>query len=105
MKMKPLKQKKKKELLFSFKRAMDFKNLQELCDKYWEVSSEFSQQCYDWLTVSAKAKEGCGRLQDIERTYAERHIPDTFHWPSLTYNFDKGEIWGYQEIVCQWSHC
>lgn len=42
MKMNTLKQKKKKKLLFSFKKAMDFKNLQGLCrSSSLEITSMF----------------------------------------------------------------
>lgn len=58
MKMKPLKQKKKKkELLLSFKRAMDFKNLQELCE-----SSNLEITSFNWKPTSINAKWVLGAL-------------------------------------------
>ena len=56
--MKPLKQKKKKkELLFSFKRAMDFKNLQELCE-----SSNLEITSFNWKPTSINGKWVLGAL-------------------------------------------
>lgn len=51
------KKKKKKELLLSFKRAMDFKNLQELCE-----SSNLEITSFNWKPTSINAKWVLGAL-------------------------------------------